>query len=96
MNSAAAHAFDEGVRINSHLLSSLSQSLMQQPQDQADYHRHDQSGRQWNEEREIIALDANVSRQVSEAELREQGPGEADGDEDDAERDEQARHDAAA
>src|SRR6266536_490388 len=82
IHSAAARASDEGVRMNSHL-------LMQQPQDQADHHRHDQSGRQWNEEREIIALDANVSRQVSEAELREQGPEEADGDKDDAERDEQ-------
>src|SRR6266542_3379347 len=89
IHSAAARASDEGVRMNSHL-------LMQQPQDQADHHRHDQSGRQWNEEREIIALDANVSRQVSEAELREQGPDEADGDKDDAERDEQTRHDAAA
>ncbi len=65
---------------------------MQQPQDEAHHHRHDKSRRQRNEEREIIALDTNVSRQVSEAELCEQGPGEADGDEDDAERDEQTGH----
>ena len=47
--------------------------LMQQPQDEAHDHRHDQTRRQWDEEREIIALDANGSRQVSQAQLREQG-----------------------
>src|SRR5512138_2324613 len=67
-------------------------SLPQQPEDEAQQRGHDQSRREWKVKREALALEAEIARQAPEAQLREPGPGDADDDQYDAERDEEAAH----
>src|SRR5262252_1794381 len=71
-------------------------SLPQQPENEAQQRGYDQSRRERQVEREAFALETKVARQASEAELREPGPGDADDDENDTERNEEAAHVACA
>src|SRR5215471_160362 len=66
--------------------------LPQQPQDQADHCRNDEAGRNRKIERKTVALDMNVTRQAAEAKPGEQRPGQPRDNEDDPERDQEARH----
>ena len=55
--------------------------------------RDDQPGSEREKEGEAVAFDANVTGKAAEAELGKQRPGEASNNENDAKRDQQARHD---